>query len=110
MNTERWVTRYPADDPENGPARLQPVGGCVKCGERNSEHYTSKGECVDCSPCYVTPVEEACMKYTLPEPSRIFDWFPCPRCFRQAPMVNPDDCRYEQLHECPGCRYVFKVK
>jgi len=41
--------RYPGDDPENGPARRNPIGGCVKCGSKNAENYTIDGVCSMCS-------------------------------------------------------------
>lgn len=58
---------------------------------------------------YVTPHEKARMHFELPTRSRIFDWFPCPKCDRESPMINPDSCFYVQRHECPTCNHVFEV-
>jgi hypothetical protein len=51
MSTDiEWTpSRYPCDDPENGPARRNPVNGCVICRSRESGHYTFDGMCDVCS-------------------------------------------------------------
>lgn len=45
----QWTgLRYPCDDPENGPARKNPVNGCVECGTKEADSYTDEGVCNTC--------------------------------------------------------------
>lgn len=41
--------RYPCDDPENGPARRNPVNGCIDCGTTEADGYTNEGVCHNCA-------------------------------------------------------------
>lgn len=50
MKTLQWMPglRYPCNDPEQGPARRVPVGGCMKCGDTEADSYTVLGFCPSC--------------------------------------------------------------
>lgn len=40
--------RYPGGDPENGPARANPVNGCTHCGAKDADTYYPSGLCSVC--------------------------------------------------------------
>lgn len=40
--------RYPCGDPENGPARRNPINGCIECSTKEAESYDENGLCDSC--------------------------------------------------------------
>lgn len=47
---DQWSElRYPGGEPEDGPARRNPLNGCVMCSDKDAHHYDSRGVCVNCN-------------------------------------------------------------
>ena len=49
MKLVKWSRlRYPGGNPEDGPARRNPVEGCLYCGDKDAPTYNEDGFCHYC--------------------------------------------------------------